>query len=215
MPPCRRRAGIPRTFPDHAVMPRRILRRIGGVGSAGQETSRVGAWLPRSVHGAAPSSKPRRLGRLEDIGPDARSAEPVLVRASALHDGGHRAVFLLLHGDDWFLAPFDVYAGSLCWIDELSVTDLFGVVTTIPRADTTPGPRWTMFSTIHRTNRGLAPFLIVPSSAAVSSLEGEAVEEVHLLRDETADMAWAIEHRTSREFTGSTCSEELPWAAAS
>lgn len=26
------------------------------MGSAGQETSRVGAWLPRSVHGAAPSS---------------------------------------------------------------------------------------------------------------------------------------------------------------
>jgi hypothetical protein len=104
------------------------------------------------------------------------------------------ADFLLLHGDYWFLAPLDVLAGSLCWIDELSVTDVFGVVTTIPRADTTPGPRWTMFSTTARTNGGVAPFLIVPSSAASLSLEGEAVEEVHLLRDEIADMAWAIEH---------------------
>jgi hypothetical protein len=104
------------------------------------------------------------------------------------------ADFLLLHGDDWFLAPLDVLSGSLCWIDELSVTDVFGVVTTIPRADTTPGPRWTMFSTTDRTNGAVTPFLIVPSSAASISLEGEAVEEVHLLRDETADMAWAIEH---------------------
>lgn len=30
MPPRRRPAGVPRTFPDHAVMPRRISRRIGG-----------------------------------------------------------------------------------------------------------------------------------------------------------------------------------------
>lgn len=104
------------------------------------------------------------------------------------------ADFLLLHGDDWFIAPLDVPAGSLCWIDELTITDVFGVVTTIPRADATPGPRWTLFSTTDRTNGGLAPFLVVPSSATASSTESGAVEEVHLLRDETSDMAWAIEH---------------------
>ena len=104
------------------------------------------------------------------------------------------ADFLLLHGDDWFLAPLDVAAGSLCWIDELAVTDVFGMVTRISRADTTPGARWTLFSTTDRTTGGLAPFLVVPSSAAAASLEGRAVEEVHLLRDETADMAWAVEH---------------------
>jgi hypothetical protein len=101
------------------------------------------------------------------------------------------ADFLLLHGDDWFVAPLDVPAGSLCWIDELAVTDVFGVVTEISRADATSGPRWTLFSHSDRSSGGLAPFLMVPSGAA--SVEGDAVEEVHLLRDETADMAWAIE----------------------
>jgi hypothetical protein len=100
---------------------------------------------------------------------------------------------LLLHGDDWYLTPLDVPAGSLCWIDSLSVTDVFGVTTGIPRADATPGPRWTLFSTTDRGNGGLAPFLVAPPSAAAASLVGGAIEEIHLLRDETADIGWAIE----------------------
>jgi hypothetical protein len=104
------------------------------------------------------------------------------------------ADFLLLHGDDWFLAPLDVPAGSLCWIDSLTVTDVFGVTISIPRADAAPGTRWTLFSTRDRESGGPAPFLVVPSSAASSMLIGGPLEEVHLLRDETADMAWAIEH---------------------
>jgi hypothetical protein len=103
------------------------------------------------------------------------------------------ADFLLLHGDDWYLVPLDVSTGSLCWIDTLSVIDVFGVSTNIPRADTTPEPRWTLFSTTDRTNAGIAPFLIVPASATAAALVGSAIEEVHLLRDETADMGWAIE----------------------
>jgi hypothetical protein len=104
------------------------------------------------------------------------------------------ADFMLLHGDDWYLAPLDVPAGSLCWIDTLTVTDVFGMSTNVPRADTTPGPRWTVFSTTDRTSDGLAPFLLVAASASAASMTSGAVEEVHLLRDETADIGWAIEH---------------------
>jgi hypothetical protein len=68
------------------------------------------------------------------------------------------ADFMLLHGDDWYLAPLDVPAGSLCWIDTLTVTDVFGTSTNVTRADATPGPRWTMFSTTDRTSGELAPF---------------------------------------------------------
>ncbi|TMQ05910.1 MAG: hypothetical protein E6J91_39335 [Deltaproteobacteria bacterium] len=102
--------------------------------------------------------------------------------------------FLLLHGDDWFLAPLDVPAGSLAWIDALTVTDVFGVATTVPRADATPGStRWTMFSSRSGAN-DIAPFLLVPSTASAALLTSPPIEDVHLLRDETADMAWAIEH---------------------
>jgi hypothetical protein len=104
------------------------------------------------------------------------------------------ADFMLLHGDDWHLAPLDVPVGSLCWIDTLTVTDVFGMSTNVPRADATPGPRWTVFSTTDRTSGGLAPFLLVPASASAASMTSGAVEEVHLLRDETADIGWAVEH---------------------
>jgi hypothetical protein len=104
------------------------------------------------------------------------------------------ADFLLLHGDDWFLAPLDVPTGSLCWIDSLTVTDVFGVTTAIPRADAAAGTRWTLFSTTDQSTSAPATFLVTPASATAAAQESEPFEEVHLLRDETADMAWAIEH---------------------
>lgn len=103
------------------------------------------------------------------------------------------ADFLLLHGDDWLLASLDVPAGSLCWIDSLTVTDVFGVTDAIERADALPGTRWTAFSTTSADGTP-APFMVVPASAAASAQSGGALEVVDLLRDETADMAWAVEH---------------------
>ena len=104
------------------------------------------------------------------------------------------ADLLLLHGDDWLLAPLDVPAGSLCWIDALTVTDVFGVTSTIPRADAAPGTRWTLFSPTDQASGAAAPFLVVPASAAAVTQESEPLEDVRLLRDETADLAWAIEY---------------------
>ena len=104
------------------------------------------------------------------------------------------ADFLLIHGDDWYLARLDVPVGSLCWIDSLSVTDVFGVTQPIPRADAAPGTGWTLFSTTERSSGASVPFLVVPSSATAAQQASGPLEEVHLLRDETADMAWAIEH---------------------
>lgn len=103
------------------------------------------------------------------------------------------ADFLLIHGDDWYLARLDVPAGSLCWIDSLSVTDVFGTPTSIPRADAPDGSTWTIFSTTDESNGGTQPCLIAPASAAAALQASPPLEELHLLRDETADMAWAIE----------------------
>jgi hypothetical protein len=103
------------------------------------------------------------------------------------------ADFLLIHGDDWYLARLDVPIGSLCWIDSLTLTDVFGTATAIARADAAPGTSWTIFSTTDQTSGGTVPFLVVPASAAAALQSSDALEEVHLLRDETADMAWAIE----------------------
>jgi hypothetical protein len=103
------------------------------------------------------------------------------------------ADFLLIHGDDWYLARLDVPTGSLCWINSLTVTDVFGTTTTIPQADAPAGSSWTIFSTTDQTSGGTQPFLIAPASASAALQASAPLEELHLLRDETADMAWAIE----------------------
>jgi hypothetical protein len=52
-------------------------------------------------------------------------------------------------------------------------------------------PPWSMFATTDRTSGGFAPFLVVPAIA--QSNGSPPIEEVHLLRDETADITWGIE----------------------
>jgi hypothetical protein len=74
------------------------------------------------------------------------------------------ADFLLIHGDDWYLARLDVPTGSLCWIDSLTVTDVFGTTTPIPRADAPAGSAWTIFSTTDQSTGGTQPFLITPAA---------------------------------------------------
>jgi hypothetical protein len=124
------------------------------------------------------------------------------------------ADFLLVHGDDWYLTRLDVPRGSLCWIDSLTVTDVFGTATAIPRADATPGGSWTLFSTTDQNGRGIAPFLVVPASAAAALLASAPLEEVHLLRDDTADMAWAIERIVEGPLGDPVASTPVPVPAA-
>ncbi|HSS76706.1 MAG TPA: hypothetical protein VLV54_08160 [Thermoanaerobaculia bacterium] len=105
--------------------------------------------------------------------------------------------FMLIHGNDWYLLPLRQPVGQLLEIEWLVVHDVFGDVTHIPRADAAPVPaadRWTLFSlTAPGQPNGIAPFLIQPPTAAGSVLEGPMLEEVRFLRDEMANMVWAIE----------------------
>jgi hypothetical protein len=105
--------------------------------------------------------------------------------------------FMLVHGNDWFLIPLEQTAGSLCRIDSLVVHDVFGGATEIVRADANAGAvdqRWTMFSTPGQSApHALSEFFVLPSNAGPASQRGLVVEEVLFLRDEMANMAWAVE----------------------
>jgi hypothetical protein len=109
--------------------------------------------------------------------------------------------FMLIHGNDWYVIPLDVPVGGVAQINEVLVTDVFGVMTWIDRADTlapasglTPGQQWTMFAP---SCTGQAPkvgnYLVVPPSIWPTALYGPAMEEVRLLRDPVADLAWGVE----------------------
>lgn len=119
--------------------------------------------------------------------------------------------FAMIYGCDWFLTPLDIPAGAFTHLDAVSLRDSFGEVETLARAvDGAGDARFRLF----RNNRGgdaLDGLLIPPSSLAVQ--EGRPIEQVHFLRDEMANMGWAIERivpdaggdpqiRVSRALTG-------------
>jgi hypothetical protein len=107
--------------------------------------------------------------------------------------------FALVHGVDWFVFPLKIGVGKIARLDSLVVRDVFGVRTTINRADDVAKlpstSRWTMYS-VGQPGAGLASFTIVPPSAGPALVYGPVLEEVRFARDEMANMAWAIERAT-------------------
>ncbi len=104
--------------------------------------------------------------------------------------------FMTVAANDWFVAPLTMPVGSLCEVDTLIVHDVFGGRTVVPRANDLsgdPSRRWAMFASA--SSAGDAPFFLMPPAAATAVLQGDSIEEVRFLRDEMANMVWAIEHK--------------------
>lgn len=109
------------------------------------------------------------------------------------------AEFSIIYGNDWFVAPLELPVGSIYRIGSLIVTDTFGERVLIPHYSAVDAPRadWRMYSTsADRLSDGQENpldelFFLAPALA--KSLQGEPVEEVALLRDEQANLAWAVE----------------------
>jgi hypothetical protein len=103
--------------------------------------------------------------------------------------------FMLVQGTDWFMVPCGHQVGSLIRVDQLLVRDVFGELTLVGRADAQAGTgrqRWTMFSTL-TADGGLADYALLPPSALRTTLDGPDLEEVRFLRDEQANLVWAVE----------------------
>jgi hypothetical protein len=102
------------------------------------------------------------------------------------------AEFAMSWGNDWFQVPLEVPSGTLCRINELLVTDTFGITTQIlPQWQ--HAPHWSLCHLAQRPNTlSVRSMLFVPP-VLPSSHESPKVEEVLFLRDEMANVAWAIE----------------------
>lgn len=108
--------------------------------------------------------------------------------------------FMLVYSNDFFLIPVDLEVGSICQITSLRVWNTFGEevqIEPVSKADGTGKP-WRMFqlsqdirSNLSVPNNPLNLFFLPPVLGP--NLQGPPLEEVHLLRDETANMAWGVE----------------------
>lgn len=108
--------------------------------------------------------------------------------------------FLLLYTDDWCLLPLDLQVGSFSRIDALLVTDVFGDHTLIHAADRgrdSEWERWSMFR-LNGDQVSSPGLLLAPTLTA--RMESPPVERVEFLRDEMANMVWAVEARLASKI---------------
>lgn len=102
--------------------------------------------------------------------------------------------FALAYGNDFFAVPVSLPVGTVSRVARLTYTDTFGATLQIAPASS---GGWTMFTLASATTpdepvTGLTELLVLPPVAA-HDLHGPAIEAVNLLRDEMANLAWAIE----------------------
>jgi hypothetical protein len=90
-------------------------------------------------------------------------------------------------GNDWFLVPLPVTAGSLTTIEEVRVLDTFGRDFLIERAGRND-TGWNLFSL---TGADPSPLFVPPTTPPGD--ESPPVELVQFVRDEMANLAWAIQ----------------------
>ncbi len=171
-------AGDPLDWPSFD----RVAAPLGAVTAAPDAVTRTFMPAPVSFKGMPA----RRYWQLEDGSVDigAIDAGPADTARLMLRE------FALIYGNDWFVVPLPVSVGSLARITSLVVTDTFGIAQTIPHyADTNDGGRWRMFAIAGDT---IDHRLILPPVLA-QGLTSEPQEQVLLVRDDAASIAWAVE----------------------
>lgn len=147
----------------------------------------------------------KRLFEMEDRRINFGNMKPGVVDLSRLM----LMEFALVYSNDWFIAPLDLPMGSLCWIEMIEVKDTFGITTEIKRqADTVAHLSakemevWDAFkirSACELANRAddklyesEKHFLFVPP-VVPKRQTSKALETLLMMRDEHANMVWAIE----------------------
>ena len=109
------------------------------------------------------------------------------------------AEFATTFGDDWMVVPVTLPVGALSRVNRLLVLDTFGMerlVEPMAAQDHKLDARrpWRLFelSGDPSASAGRCPWLLVPGVLA-DCLEGPPVEEVLFVRDESANLGWAVE----------------------
>lgn len=107
------------------------------------------------------------------------------------------AEFGLIYSNDWFMLPYPLLINTMCEIKGIVITDVFGQHVLVRPAGGGPEnnwQRWAMFHHTDKNNGGFNTNLFYLPPALTKVLEGEPLEKVNFLRDEMANMVWAVEN---------------------
>ena len=134
--------------------------------------------------------------------------EDALLDLGTLQPGGTDLPQLLMidtvsgYGNDWYVIAIDLPTGALVQTRSLVVADTFGAQTLLrPNGHqaTASSSAWSMFQLAMPVDEGAhgVPMTnaFFVAGALAQPLEGPPIEEVLLLRDEQANLAWAVERR--------------------
>jgi hypothetical protein len=117
--------------------------------------------------------------------------------------------FALRYGNDFFLVPLPLDAGAICRVGALVVADTFGQRVLVSAAtDLDADFRVFEHSVAPDAARERA---LVAFPIAVTTIESAPVEDVGLLRDEGANVCWAVE-RTALGPTGLQVDRSEEWS---
>jgi hypothetical protein len=110
------------------------------------------------------------------------------------------AEFMLLFSNDWCLLPLELAVGSFTRIDGIVVSDVFGDRTLVRAADRGADSDWQRWSMYRLNGDDIASMGLLLAPVLTARMEAPPVEEVHFLRDEMANMVWAVEHRVASKI---------------
>lgn len=105
------------------------------------------------------------------------------------------AEFMLIYSNDWCLFPLELDVGSFTRTHGILVTDVFGdqlIVRPADRGRDEEWRRWSMFRL--NGDQASSPGLLL-APALTATVTAPSMEQVQFLRDEMANMVWAVEER--------------------
>lgn len=125
--------------------------------------------------------------------------------------------FGLVYANDWFLVPFKIPVGTISEVKGLTVTNTFGERFWIEASGKGNDDNWHRWNMFNMNVKGKADdqnadnsLLLLPTVPKVQ--ESDPLEEVVFIRDEVANLVWAIETAvplvTGRAVAGKQIAEE-------
>lgn len=122
------------------------------------------------------------------------------------------AEFGLVYSNDWFMLPYPMDINTLCELKGITITDVFGQHTLIRPAGRGSESLWQRWAMFHLTDasdntRNTSLFYLAPALPKV--LSSAPLEQVNFLRDEMANLVWAVEQRVPSQAGKGVSGDEL------